>query len=175
MAIQTITGHITQAINFSQQSSLYFELAKQTDWSDPSSPDSEVSSTTDLPDSQAFVSVVNKFLVYDNGVTTKQEDTDTYIIYKGHQWNIATTENAVANKAYYVVLIGNLSVGVLPSFKYTQIGIRQGTVLASNVASQDYAKASDVTTKGSLLYYENRQLETYTDATRKNIKYMIKF
>ena len=176
MAIETNVGHITQAINFSAHNDLFLELGKPTDWTDPKNPDNENATTTDLADSQAFIKINSVHLVAESDVTAGKEVAgETYVIYKGKYWKISTTTDAVKDNAYYVLLEGSLDVGVIDPFKFTQIGVRQATQFSDSVKTQTYAKASDVTDKGTLLFYENRQLETYTDSTAKNIKYLLRF
>lgn len=176
MAIETNVGHITQAINFSAHKDLFLELGKPTDWTDPKNPDNENATTTDLSDSQAFIKINSVYLVAESDVTNNTEVAgDSYIIYKGKHWLISTTDKAIADNACYVLVEGTLGVSALDPFKFTQIGVRQGTVFADSVKNNTVAKSSDVKTKGSLLFYENRMLETYTDATAKDIKYLMRF
>lgn len=176
MAIETNVGHITQAINFSAHTDLFLELGKSTDWTDPKNPDNEDANTTDLSDSQAFIKINAVHLVAESDVTDGNEVAgETYVDYKGKHWKISTTDKAISDNACYVLVEGTLGVNALDPFKFTQIGVRQGTVFADSVKNNTVAKSSDVKTKGSLLFYENRMLETYTDATAKDIKYLMRF
>ena len=179
MAITTQVGHIQQAINFiNNHSHLYFEFAKEADWPDSNNPEAENETTTSLTDPKAYLKVDHLYLCYDtNTASTSSTDTDTTITYKSKAWSIVDPTTVLPSTgiptqdARYVCLVGTLAVSELDTFKYTQIGVVDfPTDLASHALL-----ANAVSSTGSLLFYENRMLETYTNTNSKVVKYMLKF
>lgn len=174
MSIATNYGHVYTAIQFLQNSNLYFELAHSDAWSDETSPDSESASATDLGTDLAYKQVDQTLLVYDGGATTETTDGSNYIIYGGHKWMTSSTADAYTNDAHYILLEATIPVSAFSDFTFRQIGVRNNVTFASNVTTS-YALPANVTNKGSLLFYENKTARNYTSDSKTVIKYLIVF
>ena len=172
MSIATNYAHVYSAIQFSQNTDLYFELAKSSAWSDESNPDSESETTTDLDTSLCFKKSDQILIVYDGGTTTETSDTDDYIIYGGHKWVVSSQDNAYTNDAHYVLVTATISENSVDAFTYRQIGIRKGTTFASTVTGT-IATPTNVTDKGKLWFYENKTARNHTNDSKTVLKYII--
>lgn len=183
MAIETNIGHALQAISFAGKTGLYFVLGRDQDWADSSTPDQEDPGITMITNPLALVKVDRLVLCYesDEELTTGASDSDDYIVYKGKKWIIVPIGDAISSDGKllkdvnYVCLIGTLDAGALPMMDFTQIGVVENPSILDNAPSVHEASTANVSSWGNLLFYENRQKETYTDSVRKTIKYLIKF
>lgn len=183
MAIETNIGHVLQAINFASKKDLYFVLGKDQDWPDPNTPDQEDPDITMITNPLALVKVSRLVLCLesDEPITTSAADGDDFIVYKGKKWTTVPIGEAISSNgqllkdANYVCLIGGLDVGALPMMDFTQIGVVENPSVAENAPSKTAIDKSNVLNWGQLLFYENRVKESYTDAQRKILKYLIRF
>lgn len=183
MAIETNIGHVLQAIDFASKKDLYFVLGKDEDWPDPSTPLPEDADAIMINNPLALVKVSRLALCLesDEDVDTSASDGDDYIVYKGKKWTTVPIDEAISSNgqllkdANYVCLIGSLDVGALPMMDFTQIGVVDKPSIAENAPSKVAVDKSNVLNWGQLLFYENRIKESYTDAQRKILKYLISF
>lgn len=172
MSIPTNQAHVYSALQFSQNTDLYFELAHPDAWSDDSNPDSEDPSATDIGTAIGFKQADQVLLVYDGGVTTETTDTTGYIVYGGHKWITSSSSDAYTNNAHYVLLTATIAATDLPAFTYRQLGIRKGTTFASSITGT-VASAANVTNKGVLWFYENKTPRNHTTDAKLVLKYVI--
>lgn len=184
MAITTKTGHVKQALDFinSHQGKLYFEFARKNDWVNPAVPDAETDTVVSLDDPQAFLKIDKMVLCRETGIeATQATNTDKAIVYKNKMWEVVDTSSILdksgnaTSDAKYVCLIGTLPVEALAPFKYTQIGVVDSPKFATNLTNVHEVSNNQVSNPGTLLFYDNRMQEAYTNKTSKVVKYMLKF
>lgn len=171
MAILTNYYQVKSAIDFSNQSDIWIEFAKDTPWTDETKPDSENPAITDLDSSQLFVKSNSLILLY----PAKDTDSDdNVIIYKNSRWIPSGIDDAYKNNATFVLLSYKIDAGTTDNFTWRQTGIRKGTTPVE-AGSKTLLKPSEVSDKGKLLAFDNHVPQNYSNDTVATVQYLMEF
>lgn len=176
MAVTTLKGHISRALDFYNKDSIYFVIGHRNSWNkatdapsasgtvDDNNPPAPKDTDT-ISDVIGYQKVNSKFLV-------KKDDSGT-IVYKGQKWKIVTKEEALTQGAKWVYLTTYIEYNNLPvNLSYRQIGICTG-VIPSKV--KDSLLPSEVTNPGLLEVLDNRT-PIYRDTDqRERLSIIIEF
>lgn len=160
MAVLTITGHVSRAIDFYNKPDLYFALGHPDPWASENSPILPTVSTL-LEDPIGYKKVYEKYLVYPavNGT----------INYKSQSWRVVGYDEALRLGAKWVYLSAVIEYDELPLTTYRQIGIYSGLVKASSVPEgKTNLLPSEVANPGILEIIDNRK-PTYRELDRREM------
>ena len=186
MAICTIQGHVSRAIDFynkaiSEGNGMYFCIAKPTVWSEAdlgvafvSGTDYEQNpptpkNTDSLLDVVGYKRVESAFLVV--------QDNIGELDYRGTKWKVVDAANASVEGARWVYISAYLSYNELPTnVVYRQVGVYSGLTKAVGVLSSKYAlNVNEVADAGLLEVIDNRKPVYRSADLREHMKLIIEF
>lgn len=172
MATLTNYFSVKSAIDFSSQTDIWLEFAKNTAWTDENNPDAENSSTTSLDTSQLFVKSNALVLLYPASDT---DNDDNVIIYRKMRWKPSSPSDAFTNNANYVLISYKIDAGTTDDFSWRQTGIRKGVTPVDSSNTKTILKPSEVSDKGKLLGFDNHKVQNYTNDVVTDLEYLMEF
>lgn len=149
MAVTTIKGHVSRALDFYNKSSIFFCLGRTTAWSDENNPPVPLN-TDDLEEPSGYKLIESKFLVI--------PDTNGSITYRDSRWSIVPYDKALEKGARWLYLSSYISYDEFPvDLVYRQIGVYTGLVKNPSVPSgKSNLLPSEVSNPGILEVLDNR-------------------
>lgn len=182
MAIVTLKGHVSRALDFYNKDSIYFKIGKTTSWVDsdrsPDQPTSDVvddnnppwpTVTSEIDDVLGFKKVEGKFLV-------KPDDNGT-LVYRDTKWKIYQPTEGYDNGCRWVYVTATISYEELPVDKsYRQIGIVTGVVPKEGIPVGKYnLLPSEVIDEGVLEVLNNRKPIIRSADLRETLNMVVEF
>lgn len=181
MAITTLKSHVSRAIDFFNNDSIYFAIAKPTVWTlddlgnrYDSSVDYDVNPPTPYNTDDLISIIGYKKAEYKSLVV--QDDTGT-LEYRGTKWRSVSASEAMDLGARWVYLSTELAYDELPiDNPYRQVGVFTGLTLKAGVNANTYAhEPEDISDQGILQVIDNRK-PVYRDTdVREKIKIILEF
>lgn len=149
MAVTTLKGHVSRALDFYNKDNIFMGVGKVTPWSDdytPPVPDP----TDDLLEPAGYKEVESKFLVV--------PDPEGELTYRRTKWKIVKPEDALEQGARWVFLSTFLTYEELPTdISYRQIGAFTGLIRDEKVpAGKVSLLPTEVSDQGILEVLDNR-------------------
>lgn len=155
MAIITMNGHVSRALDFYHKTDVYFSIGKISEWaesdrtkstsssnavSDYSPPSPELSS--DIVELVGMKKVERMFLVV--------PDENGSLVYRDSRWKIIAQDKALDKGARWVYLSASLNYNELPiDISYRMIGINTGITRKSGISKDKYVlEADEISDKG---------------------------
>ena len=149
MAILTIDGHVSRAVDFYKRGDIYFGIGKSTEWTEDnrteSTPDSRVVNeynpprpelTSELEGLLGVKKVERMYLVV--------PDVNGSLLYRDTRWSVVGLDDAFNEGARWVYLSTSLSYNELPiDISYRQIGIMTGVQRVEGVDPSKYTLELD--------------------------------
>lgn len=150
MAITTLIGHVSRALDFRNKESLFIGIGKTTAWEDENSPPDPLNTDT-LVDPVGYKQVESIFMVV--------PDPNGTLSYKDSRWRIVPEEEAIAQGARWVYLSVYVAYEELPTnISYRQVGAYTNLTRKEGVPSGKYALLpSEVESVGLLEVLDNRK------------------
>lgn len=124
-ACATIGFHVRRALEFYNSDSVFFALAKRSEWEDPNNIPNPTTDSV-LEDVWAYKRVEARYLV------VPDEENGT-ITYKKTKWRVVSADRALEEKCRWVYLTSYIYYDELPLEMYHQIGIYTGLKLKSGI------------------------------------------
>lgn len=130
MAVVTIKGHVSRALEFYSKTDLFIGIGKQTPWANESLPPVPLM-TDDLLEPVGYKKVETR------GMVIPDEAGD--IIYRGQRWRIVPLEDAISLGARWVYMACWISYDELPvNVSYRQLACIKGVVPIAGLPSGQY-------------------------------------
>lgn len=159
MAVTTLDGHVSRALDFYNKSEIYFGIGRTTPWEDESKPP-DPKNTDKMVEPIGYKKVESKFLV--------KPDPTGELTYRSTKWKIITPDQAIAQGARWVYTSTVLSYEELPTnVSYRQVATYTGLVRKTGVDANKYnLAASEVHDPGIIEVLDNRT-PIYRDADQR--------
>lgn len=185
MAILTMRGHISRAMDFFNKESIYIAIGKSTKWKQGDCKELEGDGfdsdrdydqyppapavTDDLLEVIGFKKVESRFLVV--------QDDDGPIEYRGSKWNMVSAEEAVEKGARWVYISTTLTYNELPtSLPYRQVGVYTNLVPGEDIPESQYVLLPEqVSDTGMLEVLDDRKPVYRESDVREQIKLIMEF
>ena len=181
MAILTLGGHASRALDFYRKSDMYFAIGKYNKW-DASTvtdfdPDRDYDTDPPIPaNTDPFLEPIAYKYVQSRFMVVPDEEEGT-LEYRGTKWRIVDPDQAITEGARWVYITSILEYSELPTDKpYRQVGVYTGLARASGVPSDIYVLLpNQVEDPGTLEILDNRK-PVYRDAdVKEQIKLILEF
>lgn len=173
------SGHCSRALNFYNMSdTIYFGLGKTTAWSED---ETENSFIPPEPDMEAITLEELVGLKKASRVILVMPDENGEIEYRGSKWKPISTDEAIANKARWVLVETTIYYEEMPITDYRQIGIFSRVQKADGIEDSqmillvDRDGTSDIKDLGILEVLDNRHVVTRQVDTRDVYQMIIEF
>ena len=125
MAITTLKGHVSRAMDFFHKPDIYFMLGRTTPWDDENNPPVP-NATDEIEEVLGYKKVESIFMVV--------PDNSGTLVYRNTKWKIVPLDQALAKGARWVYISSYLTYEELPLESYRQIGITTKLVKKAGVA-----------------------------------------
>ena len=149
MAVTTLKGHVSRALDFYNKADKYFCIGRKTAWPVETAPPVPVS-TDEMQEVVGYKKVESIFMV-------KPDDAGS-LTYRGIKWKIVDPANAASEGARWVYISSFIAYSDLPTdISYRQVGLTTGLVKETGVPDGKYALLpAEVKTTGLLEEIDNR-------------------
>lgn len=180
MAILTLQGHVSRAIDFFNKDSIYMAIGKSTPWDKDTVKDYEESRDYDaFPPAPANTDNLLEVIGYKKvefRSLVVQDDNGT-LEYRGSKWKIVPIADAIQMGARWVYISTTLTYNELPTeFPYRQVGVYTGVQLSAGVDENKYnLLPSEVNNPGLLEVLDNRKPVFRDNDVRETIKLIMEF
>lgn len=151
MAVTTLKGHVSRALDFYNKTSIYFCLGRTTPWDDETKPPVPTN-TDDMETPAGYKLIESKFLV------VPSTDNTGEITYRDSKWKIVPYDKALEQGARWVYVMSYIAYDEFSTdLIYRQIGVYTGLTKAAGVASgKSNLLPSEVENPGILEVLDNR-------------------
>lgn len=135
MAVTTLKGHVSRALDFYDKVDIYFGLGKTTPWLDESGNPDESNpptpkNTDELIDPAGYKKVESKFLV------VPSDDGTGELTYRNSRWKIVPYDKALEKGARWVYVSSFIAYSEFPTdMSYRQIAVFTRLKVADDTAS----------------------------------------
>lgn len=153
----------------SLRDSAYVGIAKTTEWDDDLTPPSPSELTTTLED-LIGLKPVRELSVCKRVATPEDTDYPT-IQYNNQTWALLSPEQAFKENATHVYVEAYIGHSDFPSGPYRQVGFFTGV---KHNSENDIILPEEITDKGLLVFYENRQPINRIDNMNITERFIIK-
>lgn len=175
MAVKTIGGAVSRALDFYNKDEIFFAIGKTTPWDDDANPPAATAYTT-MTEIIGYRRHDFKYLVvpYNN----EQVPEGTIIIEHANnsKWRVVDPADALSEGAYYVYIETTIMPEDFPTGEYRQVGIFTGLQRANGISTaKTVLLPSEVANPGILEIIDNRPPSTRNDSTREQLSFVIKF
>lgn len=149
MAVTTIDGHVSRALDFFNKDSIHFAIGRTSSWENEFNPPTPLP-TDEMEDPLGYKQVESKFMVV--------PDENGSITYRNEKWRIVDKNEALDNGSKWVYLATYVAYDELPTnVSYRQIGVYTGLKRNSGVPEGKYnLLPTDVQDPGILEVLDNR-------------------
>lgn len=153
MAITTLKGHVSRAMNLYDIDSIWFVVGHGNAWPEGDDNPPVPKNTDELEDPKGYKKVESKFLC-----RPVKDEEHGEINYRGGSWKIIEKEQAPEEGARWVYLMSNLAYEELPTdIVYRQIGVITGLKPSSGNEQKLVLKPDEVEDAGLLEVLDNRE------------------
>lgn len=185
MAILTMRGHISRAMDFYNKDSIYAAIGKSSKWQqgdckelegdgfDPTKDYDQYppapAITDDLLEVIGFKKIEFRSMVV--------QDENGTLEYRGSKWKIVTPEDALSEGARWIYLSTTLTYNELPtSLPYRQVGIYTGLQPNDDIPDTQYVLLpEEVKDEGILEVLDNRKPIYRDNDIRETLKLILEF
>lgn len=180
MAVTTLAGHVSRALDFYKKDSIYYVIGHRNEWNkSQDAPDASddvndqnpptPKNTDTIKDIIGYQKVTSKFLVV-------KDDTGT-IQYKNQKWKIVQESDAISNGARWVYITTYIDYNNLPiNLSYRQIGVVTGLSVKSGVSPTKLSLLPNEIGNSGLLEVLDNRTPIYRDADqRERLSLIIEF
>lgn len=159
MAVTTLKGHVSRALDFYNKEKIFMGLGKTTPWDNEMSP--PIPTVVDeLVEIAGYKRVESLFLV--------RPDPDGELSYRNTKWKIIQKENALAEGAKWIFLSTYITYTELPTdISYRQIGVYTGLVLAESTPVGKYALLPHEVEHSGILEVIDNRTPIYREADQR--------
>jgi hypothetical protein len=181
MAICTLQGHVSRALDFKNKDGKFFGIGKSTVWSSEDMDDYDSSRDYEqYPPAPKNTDTLKEIIGYKRVEFCSlvvPDDVSGTLEYRGTKWRIVADEDAVKEGARWVYIFSELSYNELPTtVPYRQVGAYTGIVLNDSVNPAKYAVLpSEVKDSGILEILDNRKPVYRDDDVREKLKIIVEF
>ena len=169
MASPTIQAYVDIALGLvAKASSTYLAIGKSTAWENEKIPPMAVDTTLNIQEIIGFKKMSTVSLCKPLGATETTAYTE--VTYNGTRWALIPTAKATEEGAYHVYFSASLTGTELPPGEYRQVGIYVGLTTAS---SKTALLPSEITSRGTLQFYDNRQRFNRTDKVSVTERFIV--
>lgn len=180
MAILTLQGHVSRALDFFHKDSIYMAIGKSTPWNKETVKDFDSERDYDaLPPAPAntdeFLEVIGYKKTEYRALVV--QDDDGTLEYRGYKWKIVPEDEALEKGARWVYLSTTLTYNELPTDRpYRQVGVYTNTKLAEDTDPNKYnLLPEEVEDAGVLEVLDNRKPVYRDNDVRETIKLVLEF
>lgn len=181
MAICTLQGHVSRAIDFYNKDDMFVCIGKSSPWtSDDMDSYDDSRDYEQYPPAPKNTDVMKEVIGYKRiefRSLVVQDDVNGTLEYRGTKWRIVPITDALEEGARWVYISTELSYNELPTtLPYRQVGVYTGLKLNDGVNPAIYAVLPDqVKSTGILEVIDNRK-PVYRDSdVREKIKLILEF
>ncbi|MMZ43497.1 hypothetical protein D1872_50490 [compost metagenome] len=168
MAISTVYGHVSRALDFFKHESLYFCIGRTTPWDDETIPPAPDVNTQDVEEAVAFKKVLEKKMVVPDPAGT--------IFYMGNMYREITSDQAEAEKCRWVFVSTTLSGSEVPLASFRQVGLYSGLKPKDTVTPGKIALLpNEVDDTGLLEVLDNRKVTHRQEDQGEKLSLVIEF
>ena len=180
MAVCTLEGHVSRALDFYNKENIFVCIGKKNPWNEDTvdSYDSNVDydryppvpkNTDTIIEPIGYKKIDSRFMVVEDNVNGSLE-------YRGTRWRIVSPDNAITEGARWVYITTELSYSELPtSDPYRQVGIYTGLTPIESKLSENVLLPDEVENTGILEIIDNRK-PVYRDSdVKEKIKLVLEF
>jgi hypothetical protein len=181
MAIFTLRGHVSRALDFYNKGDVYFAIGKYNKWDETTvhdyDPERDYDVDPPIPANTdpflepiAYKKVQSKFMV------VPDEENGT-LEYRGTKWRIVLPENAADEGARWVYITSIMEYSEMPTDKpYRQVGVYTGLVRAGGVPPELYVLLPEQVEDPGILEILDDRKPVYRDAdVKEQIKLVLEF
>lgn len=171
MAITTLKGHVSRAMNFYDIESMWFVVGHKTEWPDGDDYPPVPRNTDEIEGPLAYKKVESRFLCRP---ATQEEHGE--INYRGASWKIIDRGNAPEEGARWVYVMTTLAYEELPTdIVYRQMGLVTNLVPTAGHETDVVLEPEDVDDSGLLEILDNRE-PVYRDINqREQLSIIVEF
>lgn len=181
MAICTLQGHVSRAIDFYNKQDVYFCIGKTSPWTvedlgDRFDSSVDYESNPPIPRNIDTMIDIVGYKKAESAFLVVQDDSGA-LEYRGTRWKIVSREEAPREGARWVYLSAYLSYNELPTdIVYRQMGVVSGLEKVEGVSDSKFVLLpEEVESQGLLEVIDNRR-PVYRDADiREHLKIIIEF
>ena len=181
MAIFTLKGHVSRALDFYNKGDIYFAIGKYTKWDASSVEDFDPTRDYDVDppipkNTDPFLEPIAYKYAQSRFMVVPDEDNGT-LEYRGTKWRIVHPDDAIAEGARWVYITSILEYAEMPTDKaYRQVGVYTGLERAPGVPTDIYVLLpAQVADTGILEVLDDRK-PVYRDAdVKEQIKLVLEF
>jgi len=160
MAISTVYGHVSRALEFYKQPELFFAIGRTTEWSDESIPPAPDVNTAEVEEVFAFKKVLEKKIVV--------PDPNGSIFYINSYYREVSAADAEAEKARWVFVSTTLAGNEVPLQSFRQVGLYSNLKATTGNESKIILMPNEVDDTGLLEVVDNRRVtHRQVDQTEK--------
>jgi hypothetical protein len=168
MAISTVYGHVSRALEFFHRDDLYFAVGRTTVWADESVPPAPDVNLQEIEEVIAFKKVMEKKIVV--------PDAEGSIFYMGDYYREVTEPNAETEKARWIYVSTTLIGNEVPLSSFRQVGLYSNLVKEGSVPSNQLVLLpADVDDTGLLEIVDNRRVTHRQDDQSEKLSLVIEF
>ena len=185
MAILTMRGHISRAMDFFNKKSIYAAIGKSSKWAqndckelegDSFDPDKDYDSyppapaiTDDLLDVIGYKKIEFRSMVV-------QDDNGT-LEYRGSKWKMVEPKNALKEGARWIYISTTLTYNELPILSpYRQVGIYTGLSAVEGIPESQYVLLPEEVLDAGILEIIDNRKPVYRDSdVRETLKLILEF
>jgi len=168
MAISTVYGHVSRALDFYAKDDLYFCIGRTTAWDEENIPPAPDVNIQDVEEAIAFKKVLEKKIVV--------PDPAGSIFYMGDMYREVSAEDAEDEKARWVYVSTTLTGDEVPLVSFRQVGLYSGLVVDSSVpAGKLSLLPEEVEDTGLLEVVDNRRVTHRQDDQSEKLSLIIEF
>ncbi len=170
-ATRTRTSLVRDALRFFSEPEIFMVIGRVTPWQDEAIPPAADMNATTIEEIVAYKKVTDKQLVIPTTDTT-----GNIITWRGGNYKIVPTENAMTEGAHWVYIKAEIAFEELPATTFRQIGVCTGLVRKGGVdPNKTILSPSDVQSIGYLELIENRKPISHNIDTTEIIQYIREF
>ena len=154
MAVITIKGHVSRAMDFYNKRDIHFCIGRTTPWKDESSPPVP-KNTDDMEEPVGYKLIDSKFLVI-----PVENDYEPYeLAYRDTKWKIVSYDEALEKGARWVYAVSYISYDEFPiDVVYRQIGVYTRLIRKEGISdSKSALLPEEVENPGILEILDNRR------------------
>ena len=169
MAIVTLAGHVSRALEFYKRTDIFYGIGGLQSWELEDVPETPNIEDT-IDDIAGYKRVETMFMVYpdpENGT----------LKYRDSRWSYCTPEEAYEKGARWVYLMSYIAYTELPTnISYRKIGIYTGLTLKEDVPNGTYAVLPEMVEKPGILEVIDYRKPIYREAdTREQLVVILEF
>jgi hypothetical protein len=168
MAISTVYGHVSRALEFFKHDDLFFGIGRTTAWTDEQVPPAPDVNIQEVEEIVAFKKVIEKKMVV--------PDAQGTIFYMGEQYREVTAAQAEAEKSRWVYVSTTLIGNEVPLASFRQLGLYSGLKVKDTAPAGKIALLpADIEDTGLLEIIDNRRVTHRQEDQSEKLSLIVEF